>query len=103
MCWHYDHCKGRMVKGINLLNALHHSGEVSVPVAFEVIRKPIQFCDVATSSRAGQVDLVMGRDLLQPIQRQVVGVFADQAHGRQATVDHSRRDWRRRHGLASMA
>jgi hypothetical protein len=48
MCWHYDHCKGRTVKGINLLNALYHSGEVSVPVAFEVIRKPIQFCDVAT-------------------------------------------------------
>lgn len=48
MCWHYDHCKGRTVKGINLLNALYHSGEVSVPVAFEVIHKPIQFCDVAT-------------------------------------------------------
>src|SRR4051794_15534230 len=34
VCWHYDHCKGRSVKGINLLNALYHSGEVSIPVAF---------------------------------------------------------------------
>jgi hypothetical protein len=48
MCWHYDHSKGRAVKGINVLNALYHNGEVSVPVAFEVIHKPIQFCDVAT-------------------------------------------------------
>lgn len=48
ICWHYDHCKGRTVKGINLLNALYHNGEVSIPVAFEVIHKPLQFCDVKT-------------------------------------------------------
>jgi len=48
MCWHFDHCQGRSVRGINLLNALYHSGEVGVPVAFEVVRKPLQFCDVAT-------------------------------------------------------
>jgi len=28
MCWHFDHCKGRSVKGINLLNALYYSGEL---------------------------------------------------------------------------
>ena len=48
MCWHFDHCQGRSVRGINLLNALYHSGEVAIPVAFEVVRKPVQFCDVAT-------------------------------------------------------
>ena len=48
MCWHFDHCKGRSVKGINLLNALYHSGEASIPVAFEVVKKPIQYCDVVT-------------------------------------------------------
>ena len=48
VCWHYDHTKGRLVKGINLLNALYHSREISLPVAFAVIRKPLQFCDVAT-------------------------------------------------------
>jgi len=48
MCWHYDHCKGRSVKGINLLNALYHSGDVSIPVAFEVVRKPYRFSDVKT-------------------------------------------------------
>lgn len=57
VCWHFDHCKGRSVKGINLLNALYHSGEVSIPVAFEVVKKPIVFCDVATRQikRASEV------------------------------------------------
>lgn len=48
MCWHYDHCKGRSVKGINLLNALYHGGGVSIPVAFEAVRKSYQFGDVKT-------------------------------------------------------
>src|SRR3954465_16037602 len=48
VCWHYDHSKGRSVKGINLINALYHSGEVSMPVAFELVKKPVQFCDLQT-------------------------------------------------------
>jgi len=46
MCWHYDHCAGRSVRGVNILNALYHCADASVPVAFEVIRKPILFCDL---------------------------------------------------------
>lgn len=57
VCWHYDHVAGRTVKGINLLNALYTSKETSIPVAFEVIKKPLLFCDVKTHQikRAGEV------------------------------------------------
>ncbi len=48
ICWHYDHCKGRNIKGINLLNCLYHSNGASIPVAFELIRKPFRFCDINT-------------------------------------------------------
>ena len=48
MCWHYDHCSGRNVRGLNILNALYYCGEISIPVAFEVIRKPILYCDLKT-------------------------------------------------------
>lgn len=48
VCWHYAHTKGRLVKGINLLNMLYHSQDVSLPVAFEVIRKPLLYCDLPT-------------------------------------------------------
>jgi len=41
MCWHFDHCSGRSVRRINLQNALYYSGEVSIPVAFELVRKPL--------------------------------------------------------------
>lgn len=48
ICWHFDHCQNRTVKGMNLLNALYHSSGVSIPVDFRLIRKPLQFCDVVT-------------------------------------------------------
>jgi hypothetical protein len=48
MCWHYDHCSGRNVRGINLLNALYHCNDVSIPVAFEVVKKPFEYCDIKT-------------------------------------------------------
>jgi hypothetical protein len=39
ICWHYDHSKGRSVKGINLISALYQVGEASIPVAFELVKK----------------------------------------------------------------
>lgn len=47
MCWHFDHCSGRPVKGINLLNAVYHSKGSSIPVVFELVKKPIQYSDIA--------------------------------------------------------
>jgi hypothetical protein len=48
ICWHHDHCSGRTVKGINLLNAVYHSQGATIPVAFELVKKPIQYCDLAS-------------------------------------------------------
>jgi hypothetical protein len=42
ICWHYDHSKGRSVKGINLVSALYQASgpwEASIPVAFELVKK----------------------------------------------------------------
>jgi hypothetical protein len=39
ICWHYDHSKGRSVKGINLISALYEVGGISIPVAFELVNK----------------------------------------------------------------
>jgi hypothetical protein len=48
ICWHFDHCSGRTVKGVNLLNAVYHSQGATIPVAFELVKKPIQYCDLAS-------------------------------------------------------
>ena len=48
ICWHFDHSKNRSVKGLNLLNCIYQAGDVSVPVAYELVRKPIRFCDRQT-------------------------------------------------------
>ena len=54
ICWHFDHTVNRSVKGINLLNCLYHANGTSLPVAFEVVTKPIRFCDVKTQKEKRQ-------------------------------------------------
>ena len=39
ICWHYDHAKGRKIKGLNLLTTLYFSQEAALPVAFEIVAK----------------------------------------------------------------
>jgi hypothetical protein len=48
ICWHYDHCTGGNIKGVNMLNCLYHVNDVSIPIAFDLIRKPIRFSDLKT-------------------------------------------------------
>ena len=43
----YTSSSGRTVKGINLLNALYYCNGTSIPVAFELVKKPIQYSDLA--------------------------------------------------------
>ena len=57
ICWHFDHCNGRTVKGINLLNALCHREDIPIPVDFRLVQKPCQFSDIKTrqTKRASEV------------------------------------------------
>ena len=83
ICWHFDHCQNRTVKGMNLLNAFDDSGEVSIPVDFRLIRKPLPFCDVATRrlKRASEVtkNELLQKRFLQALQNQLTfrDVFMD--------------------------
>ena len=69
MCWHYDHSKGRSVQGFNLLNCLYYVDKVSIPVAFELITKPLEYCDLKTKRRK-RASLVTKNELM----RQMVAV-----------------------------
>src|SRR6185436_8975801 len=48
ICWHYDHSKDRMLKGINFLTALYSSQGVSVPVGFYLVAKTEKYIDPKT-------------------------------------------------------
>jgi hypothetical protein len=43
--WHFDHTKGRSVKGVNFMTALYYSNEMSLPVGVEFIRKTKAYID----------------------------------------------------------
>jgi IS4 transposase len=67
MCWHYDHCAGRSVRGINLLNCLYYSGGVSIPVAFEIVHKPIPYCDVKTRREKRRAEVTKNEHMLRMV------------------------------------
>jgi hypothetical protein len=67
VCWHFDHCKNRTVKGINLLNALYVSQDVSIPVAFDIIKKEEVYYDEreGKSKRRSKVtDVTQRQDMI---------------------------------------
>ena len=54
VCWHFDHSKGKSVKGVNMLNAFYHtqnmemSQPLRLPIGFQIILKTIVFCEIKT-------------------------------------------------------
>ena len=68
ICWHYDHSQNRTVKGINLLNCVYHAGDVSLPVTYALINKPILYTDVKTH-RVKRKSLVTKNDLMRDMLR----------------------------------
>ncbi len=72
VCWHHDHTKNMSVKGINLLNCLYKTDEVSFPLGFDLVKKPIEFCDIKTQKRKRKSTISkneMLRSRLQACQR----------------------------------
>ncbi len=45
ICWHYDHCQGRSVRGINFMTALYHVQNTSLPVGFQIVAKTEYYTD----------------------------------------------------------
>ena len=67
-CYHFDHTVGKTVKGINLLNALYYSNEVSIPIAFEIVKKSIRYSDLKTKKERRKSDTTKNelmRDIIQ--------------------------------------
>jgi DDE superfamily endonuclease len=48
VCWHYDHSKDRILKGINFLTALYRSQGVNIPVGCHLVAKTEKYTDPKT-------------------------------------------------------
>jgi len=69
--WHYDHSKGRSVKGMNLLSALYYSKGVSVPIGFDLVRKT-QWAKDGKTGREKRVSERTKNDIYREILQKVV-------------------------------
>lgn len=77
ICWHYDHSKGKNVKGINLLTAFYHSQSAEenlplrVPVSFELILKTLHFCDIKTQKEKRKSEITKNELLQEMVQQSI--------------------------------
>lgn len=71
VCWHYDHSKDRLVKGINFLSALYHCGGVSLPVGFHLVAKTEKYIDKKTQKEKRRSSVSKNEVALELIEQAV--------------------------------
>jgi DDE superfamily endonuclease len=73
ICWHWDHSKGRNVKGINLLSAFYvtqkdeNTEAIRVPVSYETILKTVVFSIIKTKKLTRQSPITKNELMQQMI------------------------------------
>lgn len=71
ICWHWDHCKNRNIKGINFVSALYYSQTVAMPVGFEIVAKTEHYIDEKTG-QAKRRSPVTKNEMARQLIRQAV-------------------------------
>jgi len=71
VCWHYDHSKDRLLKGINFLTALYNSQGVSLPVGFHLVAKTEKYTDPKTQQEKRRSP-VSKNDVCQELSKHAV-------------------------------
>ena len=72
VCWHYDHSKDRLLKGINFLTVLYSSQGVSIPVGFHLVAKTETYLDPKTQKekrRSPVAKNTVGQELIKQAVR----------------------------------
>jgi hypothetical protein len=42
MCWHFDHCEGRFIKGSNILSMIYTNHDIKICFDYSLVEKPLQ-------------------------------------------------------------
>ena len=75
ICWHYDHTKGKNVKGVNFVSALYHHRGAGVPLAVEFVKKSDIVIDKKTGKQKRKSDKTKNeiyRELLSTVEQNQV-------------------------------
>lgn len=99
--WHWDHSKGRCIKGVNILNMLYCTEQVSIPIGYEVIIKDYQVqtgSEVKSKRKSEQTKNELMRKLLgQAVTNGVVfkWVMADIWYGSAENLNFIKKECKR--------
>jgi hypothetical protein len=75
ICWHWDHCLKRNVKGINLLSAFYVSSQhsqaepIRIPISYLLVLKTRLFCDIKTRKVKRQSPVTKNEMMQQMIEQ----------------------------------
>jgi hypothetical protein len=71
ICWHYDHTSGQTIKGVNIISALYHVQEVSLPVGYHLVTKTERYTDKKTGKEKRR-STVTKNEIYRQLLRQAV-------------------------------
>lgn len=71
ICWHYDHSKGRTIKGINFVSVVYHANDISLPVGYHLIEKTEFYTDKKTQKEKRRSPITKN-EVFQQLLRQAV-------------------------------
>jgi len=71
ICWHYDHTSGHTIKGINIISAMYHAQDVSLPVGYHLVTKTERYTDQKTGKEKRRSP-VTKNEVYQQLLRQAV-------------------------------
>lgn len=76
ICWHYDHTSGQTIKGVNIISAMYHAQDVSLPVGYHLVTKTERYTDKKTGKEKRRATVTKNevyRQLLrQAVQNQIL-------------------------------
>jgi len=76
-CWHWDHSKGRNIKGINILSSYYVSPlpaseeSLHIPLAYETVKKTVVFSEVKIRKQKRQSPATKNEMMRQMILQQI--------------------------------
>jgi hypothetical protein len=71
ICWHYDHSKDSLIKGINFVSAVYHIKEMTLPVGYHLVTKTEVYTDKKTGKEKRR-SAVTKNEVYQQLVRQTV-------------------------------